>query len=172
MWQKNGLPPPTKERKTVGSMKLMISVIWSASGIKSIVMLPRGASFNKEFFVDVVLGDLLKTIHTERPKRGCSELRLHIDNARPHLVDSFLEEIGLARMCHPPYSPDLAPSDFFLFGYLKTKLQGMHFTSDEELFQVACGILRAIPVTTLRDFYSEWIRRLKKCIELGGNFVE
>jgi transposase len=30
---------------------------------------------------------------------------------------------------HPPYSPDLTPSDFFLFGYLKTKMLGLEFDS-------------------------------------------
>jgi hypothetical protein len=34
---------------------------------------------------------------------------------------------------HPHYSPDLAPSDFFLFGYVKERLKGMVFLSYEEL---------------------------------------
>jgi hypothetical protein len=38
---------------------------------------------------------------------------------------------------HPPYSPDLAPSDFFLFPNLKKQLKGIHFDSDEEVI-LAC----------------------------------
>ena len=135
-------------------------------------MLPRGESFNRAFFVNVVLADLFKAIESARPVKRASELRLHIDNARPHLVDDVLEGNGLARLPHPPYSPDLAPSDFFLFGYLKMRLEGRDFNSDEELFMEASKVLQAIPNTVLRDVYHEWIRRLEKCVELGGGYVE
>ena len=39
------------------------------------------------------------------------------------------------RAPHPPYSPDLAPSDFFLFGYVKEKLGGQSFKTREELYE-------------------------------------
>ena len=172
MWQQADLPPPSRERRTIGQKKLMISVIWSTTGMKTITMLPRGESFNRAFFVDVVLADLFKAIESARPIKKASELRLHIDNARPHLVDDVLEGNGLARLPHPPYSPDLAPSDFFLFGYLKMRVEGKSFNSDEELFLEASNILRAIPIPILRGVYNEWIRRLERCIELGGEYVE
>ena len=37
---------------------------------------------------------------------------------------------------HPAYSPDLAPSDFFLFPNLKKDIRGCHFRSDEEVMAV------------------------------------
>lgn len=172
MWLQSDLSPPSRERKSIGAKKLMISVIWSSSGMKSIVMLPRGQSFNKEFFMDTVLADLLETIKLARPVKKTSELILHIDNARPHLVDDYLTRNGLTRLPHPPYSPDLAPSDFFLFGYLKMRLEGKFFNSDDELFQEACNILRDIPNSILRDVFHEWMRRLERCIELKGEYVE
>lgn len=172
MWQEAGLPPPSRERKTIGSKKLMVCVIWTTSGMKSITKLPRGASFNQEFFQNVVLADLFKTIEKERPVKKSSEMKIHIDNARPHLVDAFLQDNGLTRLQHPPYSPDLAPSDFFLFGFLKMQMEGKNFESDEELFDAASNVLRCIPNTTLRDVYHEWIQRLKRCIEMNGEYVE
>jgi hypothetical protein len=39
----------------------------------------------------------------------------------------------MVRVPHPPYSQDRAPSDFFLFGYLKSMLKGRHFETEEEL---------------------------------------
>ena len=41
---------------------------------------------------------------------------LHFDNARPHAAEHEVDEMGFKKLPHPPYSPDLAPSDFFLFG--------------------------------------------------------
>ena len=34
---------------------------------------------------------------------------------------------------HPPYSPDLAPFDFYLFPLLKEHLSGIHFSSDNDV---------------------------------------
>ncbi|CAH2106941.1 unnamed protein product [Euphydryas editha] len=42
-------------------------------------------------------------------------------------------ELGFELLSHPPYSPDLAPSDFFLFSDLKKILAGKKFNADEEV---------------------------------------
>ncbi|GFV58095.1 hypothetical protein TNCV_2109231 [Trichonephila clavipes] len=43
-----------------------------------------------------------------------------------------LHELGFELLLHPPYNPDLAPSDFFLFSDLKRRLAGQKFCADEE----------------------------------------
>ena len=135
-------------------------------------MLPRGEKFNKQFFTNVVMDDLLSKIISQRPVKKCAEIIIHMDNARPHLIQEWLDSNGLQRLPHPPYSPDLAPSDFFLFGYLKMKLEGRNFESDEELFKETCSILGEIPTSVLNTVYDEWITRLQRCIELRGEYVE
>ncbi|GBM09283.1 hypothetical protein AVEN_129823-1, partial [Araneus ventricosus] len=58
------------------------------------------------------------------------------DNARPHTAaatQELLDQFGWEIFGHPPYSPDLAPSDFHLFLKLKEFLGGKRFGSDEEL---------------------------------------
>jgi [histone H3]-lysine36 N-dimethyltransferase SETMAR len=44
-----------------------------------------------------------------------------------------IKELRLELLPHPPYSPDLAPSDFFLFPKLKEKLAGQRFASNSEV---------------------------------------
>jgi histone-lysine N-methyltransferase SETMAR len=64
---------------------------------------------------------------------------LHHDNARPHAATATIENIqklNFEFLPHPPYSPDLAPSDYHLFGSPKKKLWGRRFGSDEEVKQV------------------------------------
>jgi histone-lysine N-methyltransferase SETMAR len=54
-------------------------------------------------------------------------------NARPHTAAHTAETLRKLKfdvMAHPPYSPDLAPSDYHLFGPLKEALRGRRFTSD------------------------------------------
>ncbi|GFY04753.1 histone-lysine N-methyltransferase SETMAR [Trichonephila clavipes] len=52
-------------------------------------------------------------------------VRFHHDNARPHTANrttALVERFGWEMVSHPPYSPDLAPSDFHLFPELKKTL--------------------------------------------------
>ena len=57
---------------------------------------------------------------------GERKIWLHLDNCKVHnskKTSEAIEQFGFKRAPHPPYSPDIAPSDFFLFGYTKTKLK-------------------------------------------------
>ena len=170
-WINEGNERPKKKRKIISSKKTMISVVWSTSGFHSIVKLEKKEKFNRDFFKNEVLGDLKKKIEIKRPKLKFSGIKLHMDNARPHCIDDYLAEIDLERLPHPPYSPDLAPSDFFLFGYLKKLLEGLFFENDEDLFKKVCQILHSIKRETLESVYDEWIKRLELCLEKKGDYL-
>ena len=62
-------------------------------------------------------------------------LLLH-DNAPVHMSaksQAAIRQCGFQQLNHPPYSPDLAPSDYFLFRVMKKFLRGKRFSSDEEV---------------------------------------
>jgi hypothetical protein len=65
----------------------------------------------------------------------------------------------LKRASHPPYSPDLAPSDFYLFAYVKHQLQRHEFTEGAKLVSVISEILNQIPTDALADVFDDWVRR-------------
>jgi hypothetical protein len=71
----------------------------------------------------------------------------------------------------PPYSPDLAPSDFFLFDYVNRKLMEYHAESPSELLISIRVILSEIPRLTLNAAFLEWMERLRKCIDTNGEYV-
>jgi hypothetical protein len=74
---------------------------------------------------------------------------LHIDNAKSHnsrLSIRKTEEYGFIRVPQPHYSPDLAPCDFFLFGYLKSQLEGKTFFDENDVKGEMRRILTEIPV--------------------------
>jgi transposase len=71
-------------------------------------------------------------------------------------------------LSHPPYSPDLAPSDFHFFPHLKGDLKGTHFTSDDE---VTSWIKQRTP-EFLIDGIRKLVLRWEKCIERQGDYVE
>jgi hypothetical protein len=60
---------------------------------------------------------------------------------------------------HHPYSPDLDPSDFYLFGHVKDLLRGGSFETGEQLLLAIEGILRSLEKGTLRKVFLEWMKR-------------
>jgi hypothetical protein len=60
---------------------------------------------------------------------------------------------------YPPYSPDLAPSDFYLFGYVKRCLAGLPFEDADQLFVAVEGVLEGTEKVTLQAIFLEWMDR-------------
>jgi histone-lysine N-methyltransferase SETMAR len=79
---------------------------------------------------------LLETLKKHVPKSYMSRILLHHDNARPHVAletRKFLEARKVKTLPHPPYSPDLAPCDFWLFKHIKGQLRGRIFATKQWL---------------------------------------
>jgi hypothetical protein len=78
----------------------------------------------------------------------------------------------MKRAPYPPYSPDLAPCDFYLFDYIKRLLAGREFADRSELLQVVMTILNSIEKVTLEEVFLTWMRRLAKYINTNSEYVE
>jgi histone-lysine N-methyltransferase SETMAR len=79
---------------------------------------------------------LWDAIHRKGPGPLARGVLLHHDNARPHAAretQKRIQEPQWELLEHPPYSPDLASSEFYLFGPLKDHLDGKYFADDEEV---------------------------------------
>jgi hypothetical protein len=77
----------------------------------------------------------------------------------------------MKQVLHPLYSPDLASSDFFLFGYVKGKLMGYRAETPSELVVRIRVILAEIPRETLNAVFLEWTERLQKWVQVDGEYV-
>jgi histone-lysine N-methyltransferase SETMAR len=152
----------------------MITIVWGPSGFKVIDMLPKGTKFNSNYYITHILTPLCEILKSTEEKNPFRNYVLHADNAKPHvgkLVIEFCESCKLRRAPQPPYSPDIAPSDFFLFGYTKDKLKGLTFASENDLFEEIKNILSKISIDTLHSVFHEWLRRLQKVIDSGGDYI-
>lgn len=115
--------------------KLMLCVWWMASGVVHWELLPRGQTINSEVYCAQ-----LDRVQAKLQLRGIATARvcLQQDNARPHVSKQTLakiEELGWDVLKHPPYSPDVAPSDYHLFRSLEHFLRGRRFTKDDDVRQ-------------------------------------
>jgi histone-lysine N-methyltransferase SETMAR len=72
----------------------------------------------------------------------------------------------------PPYSPDLAPSDFHLFLHLKKFLAGQRFNNDEDVKRAVQKWLSSEAATFYDDGIQKLVSCYDKCLNNGGNYVE
>ena len=80
--------------------------------------------------------------------------------------------MGIKTVCHPPYSPDLAPCDFCLFPKLKENLRGCRHETIEEMKE---AVTRVIDTLTKEDFHGAFqklLERWNKWIAGGGDYFE
>jgi len=91
---------------------------------------------------------------------------------RSSLVYDFLENHGTLTVTQPPYSPDLAPADYFLFPKLKMRLKNQQFQVVEDIKKESLRYLTVIPKSTYEKCYQSWTERWWKCITRRGYYFE
>ncbi len=88
------------------------------------------------------------------------------------MVKKFLTRSGTAVLEQPPYLPDLAPCNFWLFDKVKDAMRADHLGSIEAIKQELSRILNAIPEIKFQQFFEHWRERSSKCIATGGEYFE
>ncbi|KAJ4446902.1 hypothetical protein ANN_13603 [Periplaneta americana] len=122
-------------KQTLSTQKVMATVFWDHKGVLLLDFMPKGTTINANRYCET-LRKLWRAIQNKRRGMLSRGVVLLHDNARPHTATStreLLDQFGWEIFDHPPYSPDLAPSDFHLFTKLKDFLGCTRFGSDEEL---------------------------------------
>ncbi|KAJ7345861.1 hypothetical protein JRQ81_001811 [Phrynocephalus forsythii] len=102
-------------------------------------------------------------------------VHLPADNAPVHTTQASVVTthcLGYELLQHPPYSPDTAPINFFLFPKMKKPLRGRRFDDREDvIFEVEQWFSSKV-----EDFYKEGLKqfekRWQKCLTLQGDYME
>jgi len=135
-------------------------------GIVHKEFVPPGQTVNAAFYVKV-LKSLQENVRRKRPDQWRNNTwLLHRDNAPAHtalLIRRFLTDNNMTVVPHPPYSPDLEPSDFFLFPELKMKLKGRRFQTLEEIQAESHAILNTLRENDFQECFKNWQRRWDRC---------
>jgi hypothetical protein len=117
------------------SLKVTLTIAWNHSGFHVVTAPPKGLKFNARYYATEIL-ERIKNWWKGQGTGVTRQLIVHADNARRHTDNLSMNLIDANRMTqasHPPYSPDLAPSDFFLFGDVKRQLSGCSFDHADDL---------------------------------------
>ena len=125
-------------------------------------------------YIIEALTTFLKVFKKKRPEMSRGEWFFHWDNAPVHKalkVRDFLVTKDIKMIEHPPYSPDLAPADYFLFPKVKSALAGMYLT--QETFKKEWEwAVRTIKKEEFTTAFQRWLERCSKCIDVEGHYVE
>jgi histone-lysine N-methyltransferase SETMAR len=173
-WKHPTSPVPKKAKAVVSAGKVIASVFWDAEGVLLVDYLEKGHTIPGTYYANLLrqLKEKIKILRRGKLTRG---VLFHQDNAPSHkstVAMAAINECGFEILEHPPYSPDLAPSDYYLFPKLKKKLSGRQFETNDDVIDAVNQFLEDQDA----DFYKAGIRMLQdrwtKCVHLGGDYVE
>ena len=134
---------------------------------------PRGQTINKEYYVEV-LKRLRDAVRRKRPCFWSSgDWVLHHDIAPIHssnLVQQFLAKHKDVQLRQPPYSPDIAPCDFWMLPKLKIALKRKRFDNIEMIQSDATRELKAILKSAFEDCFKMWKLRWERVVQSNGDY--
>lgn len=175
IWLREGDEPPTTARLDKNEQKIMVTIFINPDGLQIIDACDSTDSFNSQYFIANILEPIVESGIVDKAKQQKQKFIIHMDNSPIHkskLTQSYIASNGMYMPQHPPYSPDISPCDFFLFGYLKKKIIGKTFTTKEDLVSWIEGQISEIPRSQLVKVFEEWLNRLGRVIEANGNYIE
>ena len=135
-WCSEGASSATVVKRNQSDQKNMFVVFFRTTGSAFVDMIESRNSITGAYYRNNCLKPLFANIRRQRPKSGLHAIKMHHGNARVHQtkdIQIFLQEQGIIVMAHPPYSPDLASSDFWLFKKVIIQLFGF------EKFTASCN---------------------------------
>jgi hypothetical protein len=115
------LSTPKKAKAIFSAGKIMATVFWDSKGIIHLDFLTVQKTINEQYYSTLLNKKVKMAIRSKRRKRQDSVFFLQ-DNTRPHtaaLIMATALKLKRDVLPHPPYSPDLAPSDYHLFGPMR-----------------------------------------------------
>jgi hypothetical protein len=174
MWALSKDDVATKPRTEIQSKKFMFTIMWNPSGFYVIDRLPSGAKLNAFYYTTNILTPLQHCFFPKGRKPHGKRLVVHVDNCSVHrsrITELFMESHDMISMPHPPYSPDLAPSDFYLFGAVKQQLEHITVTDDDQFFEELHSILESISREELRRVFDEWLQRIDIISQGDGSYI-
>ena len=164
-------PSPRKFKVIASARKVLLTIFWDMEGVVHMEFLNQGQTVNSEQYIST-----LRALKARlRRVRGSRDSILQHDNARPHTsrqTQDALVQLNLQTLPHPAYSPDLAPSDYFLFPQLKKYLKGNHYDSDGEVVAAVRQWCREKSPEFFADGVRQLVRRWRVCVNRDGDYVE
>jgi len=119
------------------------------------------------FWLQVIRIDLTQALRRKRPDLEVETNIYHHDNAPAHwAVDTVdtIDFLGMERLPHALYSPDLAPMDFDLIPRMKSEMRGKRYDDLDDLRMEVKRLISTYKKEWFMDVFGKWAQRHRKCI--------
>ena len=166
---------PQIARRSKSVKRVLYALFFDAKGMVARIPVPERKMVTGIFYAEQVLPAVVNHYTTTRPWTGMRGMKLLHDNAPAHcsaVVQDYLKTQGLKTLPHPAYSPDLSPCDFWLNPLIKKCLSGRKFETRTAVGTALYQCTNSIAKSDYKNAFSDWIRRLKKCVEVKGDYFE
>jgi len=173
-WKHITSPTPVKFRKIASAGKVMASVFWDSEGVLMIGYLERGKTVTGVYYAKLIR-KLWSAIKEKRCGKLSHGVLLHQDNASAYtsaVAMAAIRECGIELLSQPPYSPDLAPSDYHVFRSLKDFLCEQSFGCDEEVIHTINDRFELQDKQFFMDGVNSLAHRWEKRAVLQGDYIE
>jgi histone-lysine N-methyltransferase SETMAR len=153
----------TKRRPDIHTKKSMFTVLWNPLGFCVVDTLRTDAKKESDYFTTNVLAAVERKVFPTGRNPHAKPLTIHLDNCSIHTIRTTEENVrqhNIIRLKHPPYSTNLAPSDFYLFPTIKEKPINIQMAHEQDLFSRLHEILNGISGKELDKVFRTWINRL------------
>ena len=127
VWKYPSSPRPSKFKVVSSKKKVLYSFFWDHQSALVQWPVEKGLTVTGQYHADLLHNQLHPQLKMQRRGKITLGILLQQDNAPPHqfrVAQAAVRDLGYSLVVHPPYSPDLAPSDFFLFPKLKSEFRG------------------------------------------------
>lgn len=173
-WQKRNEPRKTTPKRDIHSKKVMLSIWWDWKGVLYYELIPQGQAINSLKYCSQ-LEQLKAAIDEKRPSLANRKgIILQHDNARPHVsfvTQQKIAELGWEQLSHPPYSPDLAPSDFHFFRSLQHFFTGTNFKTLEDCKKHLDQFISEKSEKFFQDGIFKLPQRWEQVVQQDGSYV-
>jgi hypothetical protein len=147
--------------------KRMLTVFWGIDGTAHHCWFPKDSTLDSPFFCEEVLSQFAQKMRPNSRTTRKPLTLIHIDNARVYTARATQEKLDVSRFKRtpqPPHSPDIAPSELFLSGWLKTQLERRECKGEDELYEVVDEILKGLSIEMIETVFVDWMNRFQRLI--------
>ena len=151
-WVSPGEQATPLPKQDLHPQKTMLCVWWDWKGVIYWELLENNQTVDKKLYV-AQMYRLNDAILLKRPDLQGKVILLH-DNARPHvakIVKIAIKELEWEILLHPPYSPDIAPSDYHLFRSMSNQMRGVTFSDEDDLKAWLDNFLKQWKLTFIKE---------------------
>ncbi|RLU17526.1 hypothetical protein DMN91_009761 [Ooceraea biroi] len=174
-WLNVNEPPKRMPKPNLHPKKIMVSVWWSSKGIVHYSFNKQGEAINADKYcqeIDIMYANLCAQQPALVNRHGV--LLLH-DNAKPHVAKKTikkLSELNIEVLPHPPYSPDISPTDYHLFKHLDGFLTGKVFQEEKRVKDAFHEFIGSCSSDFFKHGIDTLVSRWNKCIEIDGDYFD